>query len=87
MLDPLELQVSLYLNLIIQYVHYSTSVSCLSDSNCLVQWIHGNIIQPIIYSLFSDQEAQLLVELLETYLGKMGGAIQYHYKLLCVPPL
>ena len=25
-------------------------------------------------SLFKDQEAQILVELLETYLGKMGGA-------------
>ena len=25
-------------------------------------------------SSFSDQEAQTLVELLETYLGKMGGA-------------
>ena len=28
-------------------------------------------------SLFSDQEAQILVELLETYLGKMGGATLY----------
>ena len=46
--------------------------------NCFVQWFHGNIIQPII--LFSDQEAQTLVELLETYLGMMGVGLQY-YKL------
>ena len=37
----------------------------------------GSIGTSSSQSLFSDQEAQTLVELLETYLGKMGGATPY----------
>ena len=34
----------------------------------------GSMAKASSQSLFSDQEAQVLVQLLETYLGKMGGA-------------
>ena len=50
----------------------------------LIILYNGSIGKSSSQSLVSDQEAQILVELLETYLGKMGGhrTIRTHVVLL-----